>query len=499
MSEVTLGGGDVATYRGSTDAATITQLDPQGVRAPTGGLTYWTRFGLVAALTAAAYFLVFAHVVADALAGSRTAFLVAVPVLLLMIAASYQAPPRGVGDTESDWIVSTLVGGFALTGIHLLSERMPALAGLWRLQLLGIVVWFACVLAVMFGVRHAVRMWALWLFAASCVTPLPFLMTTAALGGSDTAAALVAAALGSIAVFLAGRPAAVSGRVIAAVGCFGFGAAFVFYANGRLSLLLTILVAAAVIPMIAALALARTRVPKASATENIPAVFRRTSPASVVVLAVIAGVLCTLNPVLRDTHTIISTTGDWADRAGLQASTSYPFIARYLGDGASLVRYDVPATLTLPAAAVDVMTAPNRAVLDDFADAVWYPTDTPVDYRPSESSDGMPFGVRTIHSNPDTATDTTRQDWYAVTWLWRTPDAYQRITVVVGQNVGDNQPPPEPAPLSLLDTSLKPALWVARQQPDASGQVDELVTRRATEVVNRVVGSTTEDAGSTDA
>jgi hypothetical protein len=325
-------------------------------------------------------------------------------------------------------------------------------------------------------------------FAACCATPLPFLVTTAALGGSGTDAALLAAALGALAVFLATRGAPLRKRAIAAAGCLAIAVAFVLTVGGHLNPMVTTVVAAGVVPVIAVAVSTRRATVEPPATKDIPRL-PSTSPISLVVLAVIAGVLFALNPPVIDSTAIASAADDWAERAGLDRPTPFPFITRFLGDDATLVRHNVPSTAGLPSAAIDVMTAPDRAVLEDYADAVWYPTAGSIDYHPADTSEEMPLGARVIHSNADAATDAAGHDWYAVSWLWRTPDAFQRVTVIVSQTIGADQPPPAPTPLSFLDASLRPAMWIARQQPDVSGQVDELVTRRADDVVKRLVAT----------
>jgi hypothetical protein len=175
------------------------------------------------------------------------------------------------------------------------------------------------------------------------------------------------------------------------------------------------------------------------------------------------------------------------ERAGLNAPTSFPFIIRFLGPGTTLDRYHVPSGAGLPSAAVDVITTANRAALDDFSDAVWYPTSRPLDYGAAEPADAMPHGARVIHTNADTATDGAGRDWYALTWIWRSGDVSQRVTVIVSQTIGDDQPPPPPSPLSLVDTALRPAMWIARQQPDDVGLVDPMVSQRAAEIVRLLV------------
>ncbi|MGV0801837.1 hypothetical protein ABQF26_33000, partial [Mycolicibacterium elephantis] len=148
---------------------------------------------------------------------------------------------------------------------------------------------------------------------------------------------------------------------------------------------------------------------------------------SLAVLSVVAIALAVVNYPAARTPDVPETAADWATRAGLTAPTAFPFITRTLGDDATLVRYALPGAAGKPAAAVDVMSSPNRAALDDLAGAVWYPSASPVEYRPAPTSAGAPPGARIVHSNADTATYGDDQHWYAVTWDWHAAGAYQRV------------------------------------------------------------------------
>lgn len=447
-------------------------------------LAGWQRVLAVIALGAVAYSASYEQILADAVAGSRATYLVVVPLLLAMIATGYRSAPRGVSDSESDWIIAALLGVGGMTVIHLLSGRAETLADLWRLQHLSIVVWLACAVAVMFGVRHTVRMWALWVFALAVATPLPFTLATASLGGSGIACGVVTAAMGAIAVFLAGRCAPTALRFCAALGSLAIAAGFVIAVGGHLGLLPTALVAGGLIPVAAAVVLARA----AGASDPVVAPqvrgqLPRRSLTSLAILAATAAALLATTPVATRTTTVPTVDADWADRADLKTPTSFPFITDFLGPDSTLVRYDLPGNAVSPAAAVDVMTTPDQAALDDVADAVWYPTSRPLDYRPI-TGPSVPPGARVIFTNADAATDGTGRDWYAVTWTWRAGALSQRVTVVVSQTIGGDQTPPAPQPLSLLQTAVRPALWVARQQPAAAGTVDPLVSQRATQVMS---------------
>lgn len=446
---------------------------------------YWPRLAFVGILSCAAYAFVIADVIGNAISGSRAVVLLVLPILTAVIATGYRQAPRGVNDAESDWIVAAVVGLLGFTGIHLVQQRMPTLSGLWQLDLLGVVLWIACLLAIMFGIRHVVRMWRLWLFVTCCISPLPFLMTVAAFGGSDTAVTLLTSGIGALAVFLAGRVAPPRQRLLATVVCLASATAVALVVGDHLGLAVTVMLVAGIVPaVVTVVMLLRGDPATTSAWTDLP----HRSRVSLMILVLIAAVLLALNPPHTSDHHASRAAVDWIERAGLGAPEVFPFITRFLGPDATLVRYPVPAEAGMPPAAVDVITTGQPAALDDFADATWYPTSRPVEYRPA-TGDSMPAGARIIHTNADAATDGAVVDWYAVTWVWQSGTASQRVTVIVNQTAGSDQPPPAPAPLSLLDTSIKPALWIARQQPDDGGQVDELVAQRAATVINLLVDS----------
>ncbi|KRE27695.1 hypothetical protein ASG82_15080 [Mycobacterium sp. Soil538] len=439
------------------------------------------RMAAAVALTAAGWAPLYAGVVDAASQGSRSAYLLVVPVLLVMIAAAHRTPPRGVGDAESDWIVVALVGAGGFTAIHLLADRLPTLAGLWRLPLLSTVVWFACVLTVLFGVRHVVRMWAMWLFALCITTPLPVLLATAALGGSGRAVTAVAAAIGALAVALSTRAAPPRVRLAATVGSLAIGLLLAWAWTGTWP---TVFVAG-VLPVLVTVTV--VLVQKGTVAEEFPLPAR--SPLSAAVLvAVAATLLLTASPpagrIAGDAGGGVE--GNWTQRTAWGAPTTYGFITRYLGPGSRWDRFSVPPVDGLPAAAVDVVSTDNAGALRDVADAVWYPAARPLTYRNADPSSSLPTGARTIHSNADAATTGTDGQWYAVTWTWHTPTLHQQVTVIVSQALTGVTPPPPPAPLSVSAVSVRPALWLARQQPEDSGQVDDLVRARASDLVETV-------------
>ncbi|HEX9831770.1 MAG TPA: hypothetical protein VGA66_01570 [Mycobacterium sp.] len=443
---------------------------------------YWPRLAFIGILAFAAYAFVIADVIGNALSGSRAVFLLVLPILIGVIATGYRQTPRGVSDAESDWIVAIVVGVIGFTGIHLLQQRMPTLAVLWHLNLLGVVLWTACLFAIMFGVRHVVRMWQLWLFAVCCVSPLPFLMTAAAFGGSDTAITLLTATLGALAVFLAGRCAPLGRRAFDTLVCLASAIALTVAIGDHLSLAATVVLVAGIVPVIVTVVmLLRAGNPEGTAT-NARTDLPRRSPLSLLTLVLVAVLLLAINPPHARSEDPSAAAADWAQRAGLGAPETFPFITRFVGPDGTLVRYAVPAKAGMPAAAVDVITTGRASALYDFHHVIWYPSSRPLQYQ-SATDESMPAGARFIHSNADATTDAAAVDWYAVTWVWKAGAAYQRVTVIVNQAIGSTTPPPAPEALSFLDTSVKPALWLARQQPDGSGQVDPLVVERADQVV----------------
>jgi len=435
---------------------------------------------MVAAVTlaAAGWVPLYTGVLPDALSGSRSAYVLAVPFLVTLIAAGHRSAPRGVGDAESDWIVAVLVGGAGLTAIHLLGERLPTLAGLWRLSALTGVVWFACVLIVLFGVRHVTRMRALWVFALTVTTPLPVLLAGAQLGGGDRAMVAVAAAVGAVAVALAtpGRTATI--RWGAAAACLLAGLLTAALWTPGSGVLVPTLVTAGVLPVAITLAVNGFGARAVTAPAFAPPTRSTTSTVALVVLALT--VLVTTAPAGARVGDPVPGVGDGPAAWG--TPTSFGFITRYLGPGSTLQRYSVPAVDGLPAAAVDVISTPNAGALRDIADAVWYPSARPLDYRAAAPSAGFPPGARTIHSNADAATTATGPQWYAVTWPARHGAVHQQITVIVSQSLTGSVAPPPPAPLSVTATSLRPALWLARQQPDDTGAIDDVIRGRATDL-----------------
>jgi hypothetical protein len=454
---------------------------------------FWWRITALSALFFGAYGVVFHQVLADALAGSRTAFLVVAPLLVAMSAAGYRTSPRGVGDNESDWIIAAVSGVVGLAVIILVTNRFPTLAGLWHLELVGALVWVACAGMIIFSVRHVLRMWQVWLFAFLCAITLPYLLATAALGGSDEAAVAVAAGLGAFAVYLAGRPTRRRWRIGAALLSLAIGLGLSISLTTFLGLFATELIAAGVVPLLAAIGLHHFTL--SNGKHRLDAVFAGFHPLSVRSLAALALAAVAL----LVTHFQASSPpapptmrGDWAQHSGLVAPTEYPFASRFFGPNAKLVRFAVPPAIGRPAAVVDVISTTNLAALRNYSDAIWYPSPVPLNYQAvsgAGSDSQLPVDARVVHTNADTATDGSAQNWYAITWVWQVAAVYQQVTVVVNQAVGSADSPVAPAPLSVADTVAKPMLWMARQQPDSVGAVDPRVVSRANDIVHMLVNA----------
>jgi len=151
--------------------------------------------------------------------GSRAAYLMVMPALLMMIAYGRRTRATGVNDSEADWILGALLGGFALFLSCPASNRFPTLSGMWNLPLVSAAIWTAFAATILFGFRRVWELWPLWVFAAVTVTPFPALLLTAALGGTTAAALVVAALIGAAAVFLAGWPRPFRWRLVSTAGC----------------------------------------------------------------------------------------------------------------------------------------------------------------------------------------------------------------------------------------------------------------------------------------
>jgi hypothetical protein len=447
---------------------------------------FWLRVASIVVLSGIGYAFVFADLFTEILGGSRTAYLAAVPVLVLLIVLGYRTRDEGVGDFESDWIVAALVGVAGLIGIHLFSQRGPTTAALWHLDLVGAALWIACCGIIVSGSRRVFQAWPAGLFMLCTMTPLPYHLAVAQLGGTDFDAALVVVAMGAFAVFVSGHARPLLARMAATAATLVLGGAAAAVLADRVSLPVLVLIVGNVVPVLCAAPLLPLR---ADSERPVPAttrapVYRSTKAMLLMVVSALA--VLAMHPMPQAEPEPPTVSADWIGRAGLVDPTPIPFITDFLGPDATLTRYTVPVAAGPYPAVVDVMTSPSLARLDDFTDAVWYPSAEPLNYRPAEADLGAPAGARVLYNDPDIAISDSDEYWYAVTWLWRTPEAYQRVTVLVNQSRASREPPPLPRPLSVKNTLIDPTLWLLRHQSTESGEVGRSVVNRAAQVVRAV-------------
>ena len=445
--------------------------------------------------------------------GSRAAYLLTIPVLMVMIAYGRRTEAIGVNDSEADWILGILLGGFALFLTYLAGNRFPTLSGMWNLPLVGAAIWTAFAATILFGFRRVWQLWPLWAFATVTVTPFPFLLLTAALGGTTSAASAVSAMIGALAVFLAGWPRPMRWRGTAAIGCALAGVAAAV-ALPLTSLPVSVAVTGVVIPLLSFVLLQRfttadTRqlllggVPARDegsgrntpgqpepepAIESAPWPHR--SPVALLLLVVVAGAHLVLtnsasaaSPVAQIAHA----DADWSSRAGFAPGQGFGFIHRYLGPDSTFTRYVAPPEPGYPAAAVDVITANSLEALRTTRYVVWYPATSVPNYRFTDLGAAIP-GALVLSTDSSAATDGNADDWYVLSWVWTVGETYQQVFVIVSQQAPPQAPPPpRPVPPSLKLTVLAPILWMSRQQASPDTMVDELVSDRARHVANQVL------------
>ncbi len=444
--------------------------------------SYPGRIAAIVTLFVVGYGSVYAGVIDQAASGSRVPMLALAPALTLLAATGYRHAPHGVPDNESDWIFVVLMGGVVATGLWLLGDRYPTLTGLWQLELQGAVLWAVCCAMILLGLRHTARMWRVWVFAVVASAPTLHQLAAAALGGSDTAVAQISVAFGCVAAYLAATQASRRQRLIITALCAALGWAAVALLLPRTALFTTVLVAGAAIPVLILFALRRWAHPSDHAPGSR---YPTRSWRSLVGLAVIAIALALLNTPRSAPPAPALVEADWSVRAGLAPSSDIPFITDFLGPHATMTRFDLPEKAGFPAAAVDVITTDDPAALRDYHDAVWYPSSRALTYRPVESS---VVAMREIHSDADTATRNSTPEWYALTWVWRTGDAIQQVTVIVNQNpTASTVTPPLPQPLSVTSTVIEPLLWHSRQQTDLVGEVAAPVIERARDIAVELI------------
>lgn len=457
----------------------------------------WTgrniRIVFLLALTVLPFLGIYRGIAALIAGGSPMAYLAVIPALAAIMAFGYRAPPRGVGDPESDWILAAVFGGLGLFLRHLMSHRFPTLSGLWQLPLVGAVLWAACLAAILFGVRRVMQAWALWTFVFVTATPLPYLLLTAAAGGGVITTATVTGMLGAVAIAIAGTmsplgprlgSAAVSAALSVGVGLVADAAGIDRSPHG---VLFVAVVTGAVLPLLAFLVLqGHSGVPVPTTKATLP----ERSPMSLIALGLGALLVFALNrPFSIAQAAPAQANANWTAQANLSREQVFPFIERFLGPGATFVRYAVAPNPGLPEAAVDVITTDNLASLRTYRDAIWYPATAPPNYQGVSTKDEAVRGLRSAATDASLATNGSALDWYIVTWLWQAGKDYQQVFVVVNQTWTSHDPPPIPAALSLRANAIGPALWLARQQADPSTTVDPLVSARTQQVVGEVIAA----------
>jgi hypothetical protein len=370
-----------------------------------------------------------------------------------------------------------------------MQARLPTLAGLWFQQLVGAVIWTGFAATILFGIRRVANRnkWPMWLFALNTATPLPYLMVTEWLGGSNLAASAVAAVIGSIAIFLAGKRNALHWRLTATAICAVAGIGSALALSGR-PLLVSVVVSAGVVPLAVFILLDAFGGRNAWHLHSDETPLPHRSPFSLAVLTGAAVMLMVFNaPMSAATAAPPRASAGWEQRAGLTQTEEFGFIRRYLGADATFVRYQVPPVNGYPQAVVDVITTDNLASLRVYRDVVWYPVSTMPNYAPIGVADPAITDARVTATDASAATSAGIDNWHCVTWLWRVGDTYQQVFVVVDQDVLATAPPAGPQPLSLHDTVAAPALWMTRQQANPSAEVDDVVARRSQQVVGEVV------------
>jgi hypothetical protein len=191
--------------------------------------------GAVAALTAVAYFLVFADLVDEAALGMRTTFLIVAPVLMAPVVLASRVPARDVADSLPDWVSAALVAAPGFAVLHVLVTYGPALVVPWALPLLSVALWSAGSTIVLFGAQYARRLWPLWLMALGGATPAVLAAWTH-LGGSGRGAVALFAVAGAIGVVVTARRLPVDVAPAAAICAAALATATVLTLGGHAGL-----------------------------------------------------------------------------------------------------------------------------------------------------------------------------------------------------------------------------------------------------------------------
>lgn len=445
----------------------------------------WARAWFVLAMAALAYFVQLSEIGRAAFAGSQSVYLVVAPILIGLVAAGYVRAPRGVGDSESDWIGALLLGAAGFAALWLIESRLPTMAALWHIDNIGLLIWIAACGMVVFSARHILRMWTVWGAGLLLAPVMPFMLFTAHFGGSDTAIATTSALLGTLAVFLATRFAEMRWRLVSTAANLALSSGVVLLA-AEAGLYVRVLLAAGAVPFLVVLAAHRLiRVDRVTDSPAVEATLPRRKFQSYVALVVAAVAMLWVHLPLTRPIPIQTVPSDWIATAALDPVEEFDFITRFLGPDATLTRYRPPGGAGEYQTVVDVMTSPDLARLEDFSNAVWYPSSAPVNYAPYDAGPGAPAGMQTAHSDADAAEINGAPNWNATTWIWQAGNAFQRVTVITSQTRGLFAPPPRP--LSVYNVVVEPALWMSRQQQLQAGVVDPIVLASTNVVVQRLL------------
>lgn len=468
------------------------------------------RLAALILLTVAAYGGTFYDTASSIVGGSRSAYLLAMPVLLAMIAYGRRTTPTANSDGEADWILGIILGGFALVLSYLAGRRFPTQSGMWNLVLIDAAVFTAFVATILFGFRRVWQLWPLWILATFTLTPFPSLLLTAQLGGTDAAASAVAAMIGAVAVFLAGWRRPVRWRLAAGTGCALAGVAAALALPG-VPLPISVTMTAGAIPLLSFALLQRFTTADARQmllkqnpvrgaapagnTRGTPHVtaspWPHRSPSALLALAAIAGahgvIISPASAAGAPLGSPAQAATDWISRAELVAEEDFDFIQRYLGPASTFTRYAIPPEPGYPTAAVDVITAPRLDTLRTTRDVVWHPAPAIPSYRATDLGSAIPNAL-VLATDSAAATSPDSTDWYALSWFWTAGDTYQQVFIVVNQNPPPHSPaPPHPVPPSFRLSVLAPILWMSRQQGDPETMVDAVVSDRARHVANTIL------------
>jgi len=364
----------------STPAAADLPLRPRAW--PNPQLDLVLRIVVLQVLCLIAYGDVYYTLAVSISEGSRDAYLMVVPIHLVIIAFGRGTVAKGVSDGETDWILAIALGGLALLISYLTANRFPTTSGLWNLPLISSMLWGICAATILFGVRRVWQVWPLWLFSLVAVTPLPSMFITASLGGSNFAAASVAAILGAVAVFLGGERSPMRWRLLATAGCAVLGIAASAVLAAR-PLPVSVSVGAGAVPLICFVLLYRfsavssrtthlggglagdegsgKSTPEAHSAAGLPL----RSPITLTMLVALTGILLVINTAIagKQKMELARVQADWTSQAGLSASQEFDFIHRYLGTDATFTRYLPAQVAGYPAAAVDVITVASLGAL----------------------------------------------------------------------------------------------------------------------------------------